>query len=426
MAELEREHVVCTTDEAIISVDLESFQQRSSMALGEKPGALCVARDVAVVCAAKDASLIGYGVGARGVDLRSRVPERLGAAALTPCGAYLAAGGAASGRLYAWELWSGRLARAWEGHFRGVSALCWSEGGDALLSGGEDGVVAPWDACVVVDADALAAPSPLFDHWSEHSMPVTAVLCRGLRVFSCALDRTARVRDLASGRLVCTLSVDEAPRCAALDVLDAYLLLGCESGLILRVDLDAQAAASSAAATARVLDARGATLFEGAGDGGDGALAGLFKARAPALAYAGHAARVTGVAQHPSDHAVLVSASDDGSLRVWDAESRQCVRVVALGPNAPPLRHLVVLPDRPRGGQHASLAMAPLRRDDAERPAAIVPVAQLRAGGEPAPDAAPRAGGDADALRAELARARDDAAKWREAADALWREVRDE
>jgi hypothetical protein len=70
--------------------------------------------------------------------------------------------------------------------------------------------------------------------------------------------------------------------------------------------------------------------------------------------------------------------------------------------------------------------MAPLRRDDAERPAAIVPAAQLRAGGEPALETAPQAGGDADALRAELARARDDAAKWREAADALWREVRDE
>ena len=428
-----REHVVCTTDEAIVCVDLESFQQRSSMALSERPGQLCVARDVAMVCAAKDASVIGYGIGARAVDLRSRVPERLGCVALSSDGYFVAGGGAGSGRVYLWELWSGRLCRVWEGHFRGVSCACFSERDDVLVTGGEDSIVAPWCATAAADSGQRTAPmAPLWDHWSEHSMPVTGLVCRGSRVFSVALDRTCKVRDLASGSALCSLSLGDAPRCLALDALDSYLLVGCDGGQVLRVDLDATAmAATCAAAADAAFDHRGARVGGGSGYGGDegGAFAGLLAAQAPVLAYVGHSGRVVGVAQHPRDASRIVSASDDGSLRVWDAASRQCLRVVSLGPNSPPIRHLAALPDRPTfGGKPAVPMAAALKRDDAAPPDASLPAPLLRRGDGAASPAAPPAGGggDDDGLRADLAAARDEAARWKSVADQLWREVEKE
>ena len=36
------------------------------------------------------------------------------------------------------------------------------------------------------------APEPVWDHWSEHSMPVTHLVTSGLRAFSCA-SATTRV-----------------------------------------------------------------------------------------------------------------------------------------------------------------------------------------------------------------------------------------
>ena len=69
------------------------------------------------------------------------------------------------------------------------------------------------------------------------------MLARDGRVWSGALDRSVYGRDLASGKTLCAVALDGAPRCLALDVLDSYLLVGCDSGVLLRVDLDAWALA---------------------------------------------------------------------------------------------------------------------------------------------------------------------------------------
>ena len=53
---------------------------------------------------------------------RMQVPEKLGCVACTADGAHLAAGGA-SGKLYLWQLASGRLLLAWDAHFKACTAV---------------------------------------------------------------------------------------------------------------------------------------------------------------------------------------------------------------------------------------------------------------------------------------------------------------
>jgi len=286
-----RAHVVCLTDAAVVSVDVEAWQPRHSQALESRPGALAVSAGACVVAAARDASVVGFAPG-RPVALRTRVPEALAAAAVSTDGAWLAAGGR-GGRLYVWELWSGRLARAWDAHFRSATALAWDERDDVLVSGGDDAIAHCWDATALV-AGGGAAPAPRHT-WAEHAMPVRAALARGGRAWTVAADRTACARDVASGASLVRVALAANPTCVCLDACDAWLVAGCEDGTLRRVDLDAAAIAETA---------RGAFV---AGDGGGGGGGG-------GGAYERHDARVTGVAQPPGfGAAALVSAAEDGA-----------------------------------------------------------------------------------------------------------------
>ena len=134
-----RQHVVCATDEALISVDLDGYQPRASLSIPAQPASITANGGLVIASMAKDASIAGGPLGKNAPQLNSRVPEKLSSIAVTPDGLWLCGGGAASGRLYLWELWSGRLARRWEGHFRGVTALCVDERGEHVVSGGGDG-----------------------------------------------------------------------------------------------------------------------------------------------------------------------------------------------------------------------------------------------------------------------------------------------
>lgn len=94
-----------------------------------------------------------------------------------------------------------------------VTALAFSDGGDVLLSGGEDTLVHVWLLLDLLDAAAGgaaglgsgfagAAPASLHS-WSEHTLPVAALLCGAGAadpfVASVSIDRTCKIYSLAQG-----------------------------------------------------------------------------------------------------------------------------------------------------------------------------------------------------------------------------------
>ena len=166
----------------------------------------------------------------------------------------------------------------------------------------------------------------------------------------------------------------------ALDALDSFALVGTNEGPILRVDLDAWAHA-------------------------------LTKREEPAISvatYDGHSQRVVGVVA--SNETQFVSASSDGTLRVWDVAARREVRRVEVAPGAPPLRSLAPLPS-----VNAPPVASILKRDADEAPDHI-PCALLR----PRARVSEPASADAAALRARADAARRDAQRWAAVAEALW------
>ncbi|WIA20965.1 hypothetical protein OEZ85_005302 [Tetradesmus obliquus] len=179
--------------------------------------------------------------------------EPLTALAASPNGAYLVGGGA-SGTLYCWEAFSGRLLRSWPAHYKAVSCLAFSDSGGLLVSAGEDTLVAAWLLAEVLDeqrdgpaaaaaaAVGMARVEPLHT-WSEHTLPVTCI----------------------------------------------YL----------------------GSAAAGVVGGPGSCCYEG------------------------HSKAISSLEITP-DGEQLVSGSEDGTARIWDLRSRQCLRSIA-SPNKAPV-----------------------------------------------------------------------------------------
>ncbi len=92
--------------------------------------------------------------------------------AASPSGVYCAAAGATSGKVYIWQVSTGkfllfevyfliliisikkgnlifdyrvgRLLRSWDAHYRAVTSLCWSDDSVFIYTGGEDALVKCW------------------------------------------------------------------------------------------------------------------------------------------------------------------------------------------------------------------------------------------------------------------------------------------
>ena len=266
------------------------------------------------------------------------VGEPMGVVASSPDGAFFA-GGSLTGAAYVWECATGKLLRTWPAHFKAVSAMTFTPDGSMLVTGGHDTVVSAWTLATLLDPALATHPSPTPAHsWAEHSLPVTAIAtgqCDGGGagiVVSGSADRTCKIWTLGGGHLLRTISLPAAVCAVAVDACEATLYAGAADGRVFEVPLNASAAiGEAAAATATATGSMG----PGRGDGRSGAAATL----------EGHTRAVSALAC-TADGERVVSASDDGTCRVWDVASRQTTHV---------LRH-------PRGLAFSALALAPRRR----------------------------------------------------------------
>ena len=261
------------------------------------------------------------------------VGEPMGVVASSPDGAFFA-GGSLAGAAYVWECATGKLLRTWPAHFKAVSAMAFTPDGSVLVTAGDDTVVSAWTLAALLDPALCSHPSPTPTHsWAEHSLPVTAVatgLCDGGGaglVVSASADRTCKMWTLGGGHLLRTITFPVAIRAIAIDACEATLYAGAADGRVFEVPLNASAA---------IGESYGAVMAGSTGSmGRSGASATL----------EGHTRAISALAC-TADGERVVSASDDGTCRVWDVASRQTTHV---------LRH-------PRGLAFSALALAPRRR----------------------------------------------------------------
>ncbi|KAJ2817432.1 Pre-rRNA-processing protein ipi3, partial [Coemansia erecta] len=299
-------------------------------------------------------------------------PEEIACVQVLDGGRCIAAG-AKSGRILVWATASGRMLGAWDAHYGAVTALSSSDG--VLVSGGEDAAAHVWVLAQALDqlARGDTAVAPIASA-AEHTMAIAAVhvtpgvLAGRGRMYTAARDHTCkqwRVRverdgDRYAGRaeLLATLLYEASVRDIAVDAGETRVFAATAAGLF-QTNLYAHTRASS--------DDVGAQA-ELAALGGTGS----------AVYSEGHvqfvAAETDVVAVGLShDGTLAVSASRDGTVRVWDAGSRQCLRTISDKQLAGGVAGVSVRLAPPQLGGPRTLATAGLQRPEAMSEAVVAP-----------------------------------------------------
>ncbi|EFJ40668.1 hypothetical protein VOLCADRAFT_108057 [Volvox carteri f. nagariensis] len=278
------------------------------------------------------------------------LPEAVSVLAATADGHYLA-GGASSGTLYLWELSSGRLVCTWPAHYKGVTTLLFINGNSMLLSGGEDTMLHAWLLADLLDpllgldqaGHVEANPKPLHT-WCDHTMQVTA-LAAGIGeastvLVSASLDRTVKLRRLADGCQLCSLVLPAAINDIALDAGEETIYAAGVDGFVyalaLGADIDVSRSSAAAVVPAAglrydVQDGRGYQVFVG------------HSCSVTCLTLASFDPRMgrNGIEMQCRNHELLISGSDDGTVRIWDLDSGQTVQAALKSEDFPGLQYKI-------------------------------------------------------------------------------------
>ncbi|KAH9924730.1 WD40 repeat-like protein [Fomitopsis serialis] len=173
--------------------------------------------------------------------LKIVLPEKLSAIAVDPRGE-LCAGGTVQGRIFLWEVASGVMYNAWDAHYRQVNVLRFTQDGAALVSGSDDSSVSVWSVSRLVDDDMQNdLPTP-YCNLSDHSLPITDIVCGAgsfpsCRIITSSADHTAKLWDLSSKTLLTTFHFPQAIACLAWDATERLFFAGSADGSIHQVNL---------------------------------------------------------------------------------------------------------------------------------------------------------------------------------------------
>jgi len=258
--------------------------------------------------------LCAYGVDKESCERSSVLPERPMSVCASRDGRFVASG-SASGTASVWEASTGRLLARFRAHFKGVTAMMFTPCGSALVTGGEDGAVHAWRVSELCDDGETTRHANAWRSWTEHALGVSDVTCGGLAgvggdvsVVSCSADRTCKIYSLGNGATLRQVRCPTALTCCALDACEATLYAGGVDGRLFEIPLNGAPSV--------------AVSLDGGADARDGM-----------VAFEGHSKKLVGVACSTDGNAVI-SASEDGTARVWDAASRQTLHVLR-HPKAP-------------------------------------------------------------------------------------------
>lgn len=233
-------------------------------------------------------------------------------------------GGTKSGRVFCWLLATGELISSFSAHYKAVTCLS-ATSPHFLVSASEDGMVKLWSIDQIVsstsfstrqansnssadNSSVMTALQP-YRSWTPHSLPVTclAVLLssHSIRIVTGSSDQSLAIHDAHTNRLIYHTSYPEALECLALHPMLSEVWIGTISGAIHILDLTVT---SSALSTATSVNRLGTSVTN-----------------ASSTLNNFHTKPITSVA-FSIDGARAVSSSTDGSVRVWDTLTRQCVR----------------------------------------------------------------------------------------------------
>ncbi|XP_057427398.1 protein ROOT INITIATION DEFECTIVE 3-like [Lotus japonicus] len=233
------------------------------------------------------------------VEVKSFPAEPIKPLAANHPGTYLAGGGS-SGDVYFWQVETGRLLKKWHAHYRAVTCLVFSEDDSLLISGSEDGSVRVWSLIKIFDdLGSLEAKNLYLHSFTEHTLCVTDVVigyggCNAI-ILSASEDRTCKVWSLATGTLLRNIVFPSIIDAIVLDPAEHIFYAGSRDGKIFIAALN----------TERIPTNNYGMHIIGS--------------------FSNHSKAVTCLAYGAAGN-LLISGSEDGMVRVWNARTRNIIR----------------------------------------------------------------------------------------------------
>jgi WD40 repeat protein len=318
------------------------------------------------------------------VKWKCRLPEEhmTGGIIASKCGKYVLAGGK-SGNCYCWSIlnYNGNvnnssngnnspLLRIWNAHYRSVTSMAFSDCGSFVFTGGGDGIVNVWSLMDIVSYDEPSFSTNVgtsttinpIRTWSEHHLPVTSIhILPSSRAISTSLDRNLVIMELFSQKTVAKIAMPCGINTCTSDSAGHRIYLGATNGSIYCIDLDSYAIATTAESatiisgnlnkhtldkyTTTTPSLSGSLLAEtilglrrgGQREGDLNTHDHLTHTTTESVSnylseLCGHEKSITCLALleggcYGGINDLLISGSDDGSVRLWDIRSRCCTRV---------------------------------------------------------------------------------------------------
>ncbi|KAI8809165.1 WD40-repeat-containing domain protein [Cladochytrium replicatum] len=288
---------------------------QGGLAIGHAPLSGTRPPMLAVVAQADRAMIYIYGFRKEQPLLKFVVPEKIVTIEVSNDGT-LCAGGTVQGRLYVWEIVTGKLLRVIDAHYKAIRAIRWTNDDLAFVTGSEDSLVNVWNRDSLQDVGDGSSPVP-YRSWNGHTLPVTDVVCGfGLvttaRVFSVSLDRTCKVWDIFTGNQIVTILFPKPLYTLAVDPTELRMYGGAGDGTIYQVDLFRRT--EDAQKNVVVESLRTDRIEDFASTNGD------------KPTFVGHTGKINSLSLS-LEGTHLVSASADGSVITWDTSSRMQLRV---------------------------------------------------------------------------------------------------
>ncbi|ORY74603.1 WD40-repeat-containing domain protein [Protomyces lactucae-debilis] len=315
-------------------------------------GVTSIQRGALLLAAQNDKSLVHVyrPLVKEGIDQKLIVPEKLDVLTASPCGTWLL-GGAASGKLYLWELASGLLLFVKDAHYQGITKLLFTSDSKLFISASADATVQIWSVAQVLDRDEqqdLARPARTL---KLHTLGITDMYIgigtsTTARLYTASLDATVRIWDLVTGELLTTLLFISPVQCLAVDKTEHQVYVGLESGSVQCVKLVVESDR-----THRAIGGMSSIVTAGTHS---------------SSLFTGHEAAVSALSLN-FDGSLLVSGDASGNVFVWDAARRQLVRRLKAHGSRISFIRTEVRPSVPVSEGKSTLVLPPLKRVQAER-----------------------------------------------------------
>lgn len=229
------------------------------------------------------------------------MPEPVAPIAATPDGSYLFSGSCLTGRVYAFSLPSGDLYGSFQAHRQPISCLAIDKDSTWLISAAEDGTIAVFPVLRLLDvsSDRHDSAQLALHQFAAHSSAVTCIAfgpggCSTSFIASSSLDGTCKFWSIANGAdLLQTVRFSCPMWCITVDATNSSAYAGGADGQVYAVPMKRRRRREEVEVVAWQAERR--------------------------------TGPVTAVAM-ANDGKNLVSASEEGMIRIWDVESGSVVR----------------------------------------------------------------------------------------------------